>query len=313
MTEQPPQGELLCGEDVQYANTPAWVAELPLAELPTGPSRLYLLYCGRANGRDGLVWINSLRATVKDWLGCTDRSIRTWEKLLEDFGLIKKIGRYRVRVHRGKDDIMEAQKQNAGLGEGRRRAGTRKRKQPACVSRPKIKHDDEVPPLFRWADGERKSASAPNDTKRKSASASESTERKSASAPAERTFRDTHKSEKNSDSPLQAGNGNANGPSPTNEEASRLAKQLGVNPQLCKEALEHVHQVRMRIGSGAVFAVERESRHSHPKDGEGYIGAVVDACRDRLIGLDEREATAAERAGELVIDEAAIELEEIPF
>ena len=119
---------------------------------------------------------------------------------------------------------------------------------------------------------------------------------------------------KNSDSRLQAKSGNANGASASdNQKATWLAEQYGVDLDLSKEVIKLERQVRMRLGSSVIVGIELATRHSYPEGGEGYITGVIDGCRDRLIDLDEAEAIRAEATGELIVDEAAIEAEDIPF
>ena len=294
MTDQLPLGELLCGEGVQYAITPTWVAELPRDELPAEPFRIYSLYCGHANHVDGLVWLRSLRQTVRRFLGCSERGLLNWETVLEGLGLITKEGRFGIRVHRRRDDIAEARKQNSALGRGRRRKSAIPRpKRHARAGPLKVEDHDEVAPLFRWADANRHDGAA---------------------QPA-RPCRLIQKSElKNSDSRLQAKSGNANGASASdNQKATWLAEQYGVDLDLSKEVIKLERQVRMRLGSSVIVGIELATRHSYPEGGEGYITGVIDGCRDRLIDLDEAEAIRAEATGELIVDEAAIEAEDIPF
>ena len=111
--DQPQLGTLLCGEGVQYAIVPGWVAELPFSVLPPEAFRIYSLYCTHANCDDGMVWLRRLRLTARDYLGCSERAQRKWEKQLEGLGLISKVGRFGIRVHRRRDEIEELRSQNA--------------------------------------------------------------------------------------------------------------------------------------------------------------------------------------------------------
>lgn len=153
--------ERLCGVGVQYALTPGWVAEMPLDELRSEPFRVYSLYCAHANGDDGVVWLRDLRAKVRGWLGCSPRALRNWETELKDFGLISKEGTYGICVHRRRDDIEEAQRQNAALGKRRRRAAVPRSNRHARAGRGAAKDLDDVSPLFNWADADRHNGAAP--------------------------------------------------------------------------------------------------------------------------------------------------------
>ncbi|MCH9050728.1 MAG: hypothetical protein IIA72_06560 [Proteobacteria bacterium] len=319
MTDQLPLGELLCGEGVQYAITPTWVAELPRDELPAEPFRIYCLYCGHANHVDGLVWLRSLRQTVRRFLGCSERGLLNWETVLEGLGLITKEGRFGIRVHRRRDDIAEARKQNAALGRGRRRVAIPKPKRHVRAGPLKVEDHDEVPPLFRWADANRHdgAGSTTADTVDKSFQParpcrSDDANRHDGAAQPARPCRLVQKSElKNSDSRLQAKSGNAYGASASdNQKATWLAEQYGVDLDLSKEVIKLERQVRMRLGSSVIVDIEQTTERSHPEGGDGYITGVIDSCHDRL----EAEAIQAEGAGELNhLAELSDEFEEIPF
>ncbi len=324
MSDRLPQGEVLCGEGVQYAITPGWVAELSLEELPAGPYRLYTLYCGHANSFDGDVWLRNPRKTARQVLGCSERTVFDWHRVLENLGLITAKGRFAIRVHRRQDDIAEAQEQNAMLSKHRRRRATSKRKRHARAGPRKI--EEEVLPLLRWGDANRQhSAGQPaaqcrSDTVDKLSQpaaqcrSDDANRQHSAGQPAAQC-RHLQKSEiKNSDSCRQAKNGSGNDVPPTDEEeATNLAQQHDVDLDLAKEALMLVHQVRTRLSSSVVVDIELAAKRKHAPPGEDYLRAVVDGYRDRLADLDEREGIQAEAKGELIVDDTTIDGEAIPF
>ena len=100
---------------------------------------------------------------------------------------------------------------------------------------------------------------------------------------------------------------------PTDDEiASDMVRECGVDFQLAKEALEVLCQVRRRLRSPAVVAIEQRAKQQHPDGGDPYLRAAVDDCNKRLVDLDEAEAVAAEHAGELVVEEVDGEAD-IPF
>ena len=106
--------ERVCGQGVRFAIVPAWVAELSKEQLSDAAFRLYVLWCGSTNAKNGEVWArNGARSFALECLGKDDRSLRNWQNELEALGFISKLGKFGIIVHRRLDDVEETQRQNA--------------------------------------------------------------------------------------------------------------------------------------------------------------------------------------------------------